>query len=70
MEAWFKTTTTAGGKIIGFGNRSTGNSTSYDRHLYMSNTGRLYFGVNPDARTISTTALLQRRPVAPRGRRR
>ena len=55
MEAWFKTTTTAGGKIIGFGNRLTGNSTSYDRHLYMSSNGRLYLGVNPDGRTINTT---------------
>jgi PKD repeat protein len=54
VEAWFKTTTTAGGKIIGFGNQATGNSTSYDRHLYMGNTGRLYFGVNPNGRTISS----------------
>lgn len=54
VESWIKTTTTSGGKLIGFGNRSTGNSTSYDRHLYMGNTGRLYFGVNPDARTIGS----------------
>lgn len=54
LEAWFRTTTTAGGKIIGFGDRSIGNSVNYDRHLYMGNTGRLHFGVNPDARTISS----------------
>ena len=53
MEAWFKTTTTTGGKIIGFGNRQMGldfNSNpavsgSYDKHIYMTNDGRLVFGV-------------------------
>ncbi|WP_233189025.1 LamG domain-containing protein [Subtercola sp. Z020] len=45
VEAWFKTTTTAGGKIVGFGNSSTGTSSSYDRHLYMTTDGRLNFGV-------------------------
>ena len=40
-EAWFKTTTTSGGKIIGFGNSSTGDSSSYDRHVYMTNAGSL-----------------------------
>jgi PKD repeat protein len=44
-EAWFKTTSTTGGKIIGFGNASTGNSGSYDRHVYMDNAGHLVFGV-------------------------
>lgn len=41
---WFKTTT-AGGRLIGFGNAQTGTSTSYDRHLYLSNTGQVVFGV-------------------------
>ena len=38
-EAWIKTTTTSGGKILGFGNSAqTGTSGSnYDRHLYMDN---------------------------------
>ncbi|MET4094253.1 hypothetical protein ABIB51_001167 [Arthrobacter sp. UYCu712] len=44
VEIWFKTTT-AGGKLIGFGNAQTGPSSSYDRHLYMSDTGRIVFGV-------------------------
>jgi PKD repeat protein len=47
LEAWFKTTSTTGGKIIGFGNSRTENSTDYDRHLYMTNTGSLIFGVYP-----------------------
>ncbi|HKT57719.1 MAG TPA: PKD domain-containing protein, partial [Microbacterium sp.] len=41
---WFKTTTTSGGKLIGFGSSQTGLSSSYDRHVYMLNTGQLSFG--------------------------
>ncbi|MHA3723936.1 PKD domain-containing protein [Leucobacter sp. HY1910] len=45
LEAWFNTTSTNGGKILGFGSSSsTSNSTSYDRHVYMTNTGQLVFG--------------------------
>lgn len=56
-ELWFNTTTTQGGKLIGFGSAQTGSSSSYDRHLYMQNNGRLVFGVYPgQVRTISSTA--------------
>ena len=56
LEAWFKTTTTAGGKIIGFGNNSTGTSTNYDRHVYMEPDGRITFGVYPgSSQTISSS---------------
>ncbi|GAA1732208.1 hypothetical protein GCM10009809_29630 [Isoptericola hypogeus] len=51
-EAWFRTNTNRGGKIIGFGNATTGNSSSYDRHVYMANNGRLVFGVYNN--TVST----------------
>jgi PKD repeat protein len=44
-EAWFNTTSTTGGKILGFGNSSTGDSSAYDRHVYMDNAGRIIFGV-------------------------
>ncbi len=44
-EAWFKTTTVSGGKIIGFGNLAAGDSSNYDKHIYMRNDGRLVFGV-------------------------
>ncbi|AQP46315.1 hypothetical protein BW730_00745 [Tessaracoccus aquimaris] len=44
-EAWFKTTTTSGGKIIGFGNAQQGQSSNYDRHVYMLDNGHLVFGV-------------------------
>jgi hypothetical protein len=56
VESWVKTTTTRGGKIIGLGNSTTGSSTSYDRHIYMDNVGRIWFGVKPGIlRTVNTT---------------
>jgi PKD repeat protein len=57
VETWFKTSSSkpaGGGKLIGFGNQSTGSSTSYDRHMYLSATGQIYFGVNPSARVINS----------------
>ncbi|MGW5398080.1 DNRLRE domain-containing protein [Streptomyces sp. NPDC003952] len=60
LETWFKTNTTRGGKLIGFGNNTTRNSGSYDKQVYMANDGRLVFGVyNGSTRTI-TTGLLDR----------
>ena len=54
-EAWFKTTTNQGGKILGFGSSSTGSSSNYDRQVYMTNAGQLYFGVYPDGvQTLNT----------------
>ncbi|UOY04016.1 LamG-like jellyroll fold domain-containing protein [Blastococcus sp. PRF04-17] len=53
IETWFKTTSTTGGKIVGFGNsRTTANSTSLDRHLYMDAAGRLLFGVHTGTRQV------------------
>lgn len=56
-EAWFRTTTTQGGKILGFGNSTTADSGTADRHVYLSNDGRLNFGMlqSGTARTITTT---------------
>jgi len=45
LDIWFQTTSKAGGLIIGYGNSITGASTNYDRHIYMSNNGQIYFGV-------------------------
>jgi hypothetical protein len=57
LELWFKTATTAGGKLIGFGSSRTGTSAHYDRHIYMTNNGRLAFGTwNGSATVITTTA--------------
>ena len=44
-EIWFKTTTKVGGFIMGFGDSPTGNSPNYDRLVYMTNDGRLVYGV-------------------------
>lgn len=46
VETWFRTTTTRGGKLIGYGNSQSGASTVYDRHLYMTDAGKLTFGLN------------------------
>lgn len=55
VEGWFKTTTNAGGMIVGFGNSQTGWSSNYDRHIYMMNDGQLVFGVwNGQTETIET----------------
>jgi hypothetical protein len=54
LEAWFKTTTTSGGKIIGLGTTQIGSSTSYDRQIYMLNNGTITFDLNTT--DISTTA--------------
>ncbi|WEO76945.1 PKD domain-containing protein [Cryobacterium sp. SO2] len=57
VEAWVKTTSTSGGKIVGFGASSTGTSSSYDRHVYMDDSGKIWFGVYPgDVRTVNSTA--------------
>ncbi len=57
IGGWFKTTTTSGGKIVGFGSAVQGTSSgSYDRHIYMDNSGHLIYGVyNSGARTITTS---------------
>jgi hypothetical protein len=45
-QLWFATTTTRGGKLVGFGNGADGVASSqFDRHLYMRNNGTLTFGI-------------------------
>ena len=56
VEAWFKTTSTAGGKIVGFGDQPTGNSSNYDRHLYMLTSGKVVFGVYPGSMQTVTSS--------------
>jgi hypothetical protein len=53
-EVWFNTTTTSGGKLIGFGNGNILPSGQFDRHIYMTSGaagvgGKLIFGVYPGA---------------------
>ncbi|MEV7519844.1 LamG-like jellyroll fold domain-containing protein [Streptomyces sp. NPDC091371] len=58
VETWFKTNTTRGGKLIGFGNNTTRSSGTYDKQIYMTNTGRLVFGVYSGGAKTITTGLL------------
>lgn len=66
IETWIKTTTTQGGKIVGYGsgrpNTGTGAysaSGSYDRHIYMENNGRIRFGAyTGNTETIRSTQAL------------
>lgn len=44
LELWFRTTTTTGGKLIGFESSRNATSASYDRHVFMNNSGSLVFG--------------------------
>ncbi|WP_306190281.1 LamG-like jellyroll fold domain-containing protein [Streptomyces sp. MK5] len=56
LELWFKTTSTTGGRLIGFGNKVQLVSNLYDKHVYMTDNGRLVFGVHPTtAKTITTS---------------
>jgi hypothetical protein len=56
-ELWFKTTTTKGGELIGYGSANTAAGTSfssYDRLVYLDNSGHLIFGVNTTGATLSS----------------
>ncbi|MBO1750289.1 PKD domain-containing protein [Actinotalea sp. BY-33] len=56
-EGWVRTTSTLGGKILGFGSSATGSSSSYDRHMYLGTDGRVTAGVYSGAtRTVRSTA--------------
>jgi hypothetical protein len=55
IETWFKTTTRSGGKLVGAENKYQLTSTNYDRHIYLTNSGRLVFGAHSDGvHTVST----------------
>jgi signal peptidase I len=55
-QLWFATYTTSGGKLMGFGSSTTGASSSYDRHIYMLNSGQLSFGVYDGSATHVVTS--------------
>ncbi len=56
-ETWFSTTTTSGGRLIGFGNSGDPNGTSsnYDRYVYMLDDGTLRYGIWTGAATTLTS---------------
>jgi hypothetical protein len=47
ISLWFKTTTDAGGKLIGFGADPLMADTARDRHIWMDTLGKVHFGVYP-----------------------
>ncbi|MFD1212064.1 LamG-like jellyroll fold domain-containing protein [Arthrobacter sp. GCM10027362] len=63
VETWFRTDTTRGGKLVGFGNgrpftgtQDTRLSNSYDRHIYMTNSGQIVFGAYTGSTVTVKTA--------------
>ena len=56
VEAWIKSSSTSGGRILGFGN-ATGStaSTTTDRQLYLAPTGKVYFGIGSAKTTVAST---------------
>ncbi len=44
VGVWFKSTSTSGGRLIGYSSSNNGNSTSADRMLFLQNDGKLVFG--------------------------
>ncbi|RWY47874.1 LamG-like jellyroll fold domain-containing protein [Mucilaginibacter gilvus] len=55
ISAWFNTTTTTGGLIVGFSSQTNGQA-QHDRKIYMDNAGKLYFGVYSGATNTIVTA--------------
>lgn len=47
VQAWFKSSSSTGGYIVGYGSTATGAAPNYDRHIYMSDAGKIVFGVYP-----------------------
>lgn len=59
IEAWFRTDR-AGGRILGFSSSLDSASSNKDRHLWVSDTGRLYYGVQGTSDFRFTTGSAQR----------
>lgn len=56
VEGWFSSSSSRGGKIIGYGNAVSGSSSTYDRHIYLDAAGRLTFGVGANKTVRSPEA--------------
>ncbi|NEK85474.1 PKD domain-containing protein [Blastococcus saxobsidens] len=64
QEAWIQTSSTSGGRIMGFANRATGTSTTFDRQVYLQSNGRIsfavkvptWFGLSSETRAVTSTA--------------
>jgi hypothetical protein len=47
IAVWFKTNTTVGGRLIGFGDSRVGTSGNHDRMIWMDDDGKINFCINP-----------------------
>ena len=58
LEAWVKTSSFNGGKIIGLEDTRTGWGTVYDRQIYMTSNGRIAYSIRSGGvlQTITTVA--------------
>ena len=59
IQAWVKTTTSSGGRILGFSDLKTGSSGHRDRQIYMENSGLIRFGVRDEAGIRQTVSSVQ-----------
>jgi signal peptidase I len=58
LEAWVKTTTTAGGMVLGRASVQSGNGGNTGHVLYLTNSGTVVFGVNGTlGKTVATSPL-------------
>jgi hypothetical protein len=57
-EVWFKSGSSAGGELMGFGDAATGSSTNRDRLIYLRSDGKITFGTKPSGvfKTITSPA--------------
>jgi PKD repeat protein len=63
QEAWFQTTSTIGGRIMGFANKATETSSAFDRQVYLQSNGRVSFavkvpiwwGLSTETRSVTST---------------
>ncbi|MEQ1785490.1 MAG: PKD domain-containing protein [Acidimicrobiales bacterium] len=65
VETWFRTTSGQGGRLLGFGSSNTGSSNTdrTDRLLYVSDQGRVLFGVRTRAEGTGNTSSRVRRTI-------
>jgi hypothetical protein len=52
ISVWFKTSS-AGGMLVGYSASQTGLGGQYDRHIYMDNSGYLYFGIYTTSTSVA-----------------
>jgi hypothetical protein len=68
LKAWFRTSGTAGGSILGFGASQTGPGGQRDRHVYVDSGGRITFGVYPGSmQSVRSPGAYNDGALAPRG---